>query len=250
MPGLTNRLVGAEIFTGGEQPVISTGDGLALRPWAVGDAPAVFEAFSDPLIQRWHARSAGSVAEVRGWIEGWARMWRTGAGANWAVADVRTGRLVGRASLKNMHLDGGQAEVAYWTTPAARGRAVAPRAVAALTTWAFDVGFHRLELTHSVANQPSCRVAAKTGYALEGTMRSAGLHFDGWHDMHLHARIAGGYAVGMSGPEKDRTTAEVQEQEADFADEHSKPTHAEEHPKGAELETDESTPDGHAGMDA
>jgi [ribosomal protein S5]-alanine N-acetyltransferase len=42
-----------------------------------------------------------------------------------------------------------------------------------------------------VANQASCRVGAKAGYELEGIMRGALLHADGWHDMHLHARVAG-----------------------------------------------------------
>nr|WP_232839963.1 GNAT family protein [Nocardia aurea] len=86
----------------------------------------------------------------------------------------------------------GQAEVAYWTVPAARGRGVAPRAAATLTDWALNArGFHRIELAHSVRNTQSCRVARKLGFALEGTRRSAGLHADGWHDMHLHARIRG-----------------------------------------------------------
>ena len=35
------------------------------------------------------------------------------------------------------------------------------------------------------------RVAAKAGFALEGTLRSAMRHPDGWHDMHLHARVRG-----------------------------------------------------------
>lgn len=67
---------------------------------------------------------------------------------------------------------------------------MAPRAVSALTHWAFDeIGFERLELAHSVLNEASCRVAAKTGFALEGTRRHSHLHADGWHDMHLHARL-------------------------------------------------------------
>ncbi|MEU7145258.1 GNAT family N-acetyltransferase [Nocardia sp. NPDC046473] len=249
MPVLTDDLVAAEMFTQSAQPVLATGDGLVLRPWTVADAPEVFEVFADPSIQRWHVRSADSIDEVCDWIERWAGTWRVGVGAHWAVIDIASGRLVARAALKDLQLAGGQAEVAYWTAPAARGQAVTPRAIATLTTWAFGVGFHRLQLSHSVANLPSCRVAAKLGYVLEGTMRSAGLHADGWHDMHLHARIADGYPAGMSGPDKDRTTAEVQQQEPDFAQEHTKPTHADEHPKGAELETDESTPDGHGGMD-
>jgi hypothetical protein len=35
------------------------------------------------------------------------------------------------------------------------------------------------------------RVAGKAGFAFEGTKRSAVLHQDGWHDMHLHARVQG-----------------------------------------------------------
>jgi RimJ/RimL family protein N-acetyltransferase len=117
--------------------------------------------------------------------------WAGRVRAHWAVADSQTAAVVGRASLKNVNLLGGQAEVAYWTLPIARGRGVASRAVEALTAWAFEeVGFHRLQLTHSVDNPASCRVATRAGYLLEGTKRSAGLHLDGWHDMHLHARVA------------------------------------------------------------
>jgi RimJ/RimL family protein N-acetyltransferase len=67
---------------------------------------------------------------------------------------------------------------------------VATAAVGAVSEWAFGLGLHRLQLRHSVRNPASCRVAAKTGYALEGVLRSALRHADGWHDMHLHARLA------------------------------------------------------------
>jgi RimJ/RimL family protein N-acetyltransferase len=46
-----------------------------------------------------------------------------------------------------------------------------------------------IELTHSVHNVASCRVAAKCGFPFEGTLRGAGRHSDGRHDMHLHARL-------------------------------------------------------------
>ena len=52
-----------------------------------------------------------------------------------------------------------------------------------------QVGLHRIELLHSTGNAASCRVAEKAGYVLEGTKRRQGLHADGWHDMHLHARL-------------------------------------------------------------
>jgi RimJ/RimL family protein N-acetyltransferase len=88
-----------------------------------------------------------------------------------------------------LRLSHGVAEAAYWTLPAARGRGVATRALQEVTRWAFDVGLHRVELEHSTQNLPSCRVALKAGFLVEGTRRSAGLHGDGWHDMHLHGRV-------------------------------------------------------------
>jgi ribosomal-protein-alanine N-acetyltransferase len=80
--------------------------------------------------------------------------------------------------------------VVYWVLPEAGGRRVATRALCALTDWAFSTGLHRLELTHSVRNHVSCRVAEIASYELEGTKRQDAIHLDGWHDMHLHACLA------------------------------------------------------------
>ncbi|MEU4311071.1 hypothetical protein [Nocardia sp. NPDC024068] len=53
----------------------------------------------------------------------------------------------------------------------------------------------------------------------------------------------------MNTPNPDpRTAAELQD-EPDFADEHSETTHADEHPVGEDIESDESTPTGSSGMD-
>nr|WP_269463256.1 GNAT family N-acetyltransferase [Streptomyces lincolnensis] len=117
--------------------------------------------------------------------------WQREKGGHWAV--TREGDdVLGRIALRGMDFDDGIARVAYWTAPAARGAGVATLALAGLTTWAVDeVGFHRVELDHSTRNQASCRVAAKAGYRLEGTKRSAAVHDDGRHDMHLHAHVRG-----------------------------------------------------------
>ncbi|MGW3496771.1 GNAT family N-acetyltransferase [Streptomyces sp. NPDC001020] len=190
MPLLIREVLTAGTLAKIPQPVIATRDGLVLRPWKTEDAPAVHEAFQDPVMHQWHHFATESVGEVLGLIEEWRKAWEGESNAYWAVADEGTDRLLGRVALRNIVPADGAAEVAYWTAPAARGQGVAPRAVTALTHWAFEsVGFHRLELTHSVRNEASCRVAEKTGFALEGTKRSALLHPDGWHDMHLHARV-------------------------------------------------------------
>ncbi|WP_086559983.1 GNAT family N-acetyltransferase [Streptomyces africanus] len=192
MPFLISPVLTAEVLTARPQPTLTTGDGLLLRPWRAGDAPAVYEVFQDPVMHQWHARTADSEEEVADWIRDWHQAWEEQREAQWAVVDADSDRLLGRVALREIRLGDGTAEVAYWTVPAARGRGVAARATTALAHWALDeTGFHRLELLHAVRNEASCRVASRTGFALEGTKRSAILHPDGWHDMHLHARVRG-----------------------------------------------------------
>ncbi|MFF7272343.1 GNAT family N-acetyltransferase [Streptomyces cyaneofuscatus] len=62
--------------------------------------------------------------------------------------------------------------------------------VGALTAWGLhEIDFHRPELDHSTCNTASCGVATRCGYVMEGTKRSAAVHDDGRHDMHLHACV-------------------------------------------------------------
>ncbi|MCX5046935.1 MULTISPECIES: GNAT family N-acetyltransferase [unclassified Streptomyces] len=192
MPYVTSPVLPAGTLSRIPQPLLPTGDGLLLRPWRAEDAPAVHEAFQDPLMHQWHIRRSDSEAEAAGWIEEWRKAWEGERTAQWAVTDADGDRLLGRVALREIALGDGVAEVAYWTTAAARGQGTAARATTALSRWAFaGIGFHRLELMHATANRASCRVAAKAGFVLEGTKRSALLHPDGWHDMHLHARLQG-----------------------------------------------------------
>ena len=144
---------------------------MLLRPWSLGDAQAVMDAYQDEAIQRWHVQWADSLAEARAWIAGWQGGWAGETGAHWAVTDGGSGILLGRAALKHLKFSDGTADVAYWTVPAARGKGVCPQAVEAMASWAFEVaGFHRFDLEQAVGNTASCHVAEKTGFAAAGTM--------------------------------------------------------------------------------
>ncbi|MEU2038879.1 GNAT family N-acetyltransferase [Nocardia niwae] len=186
MSALLPDVVAAEVFAAGAQPVLS-GDSVLLRPWTNADAAVVQAVYQDPDIQRWHVREVVSEAEALELIGRWRAGWRGGDGPQWAV--VVGGVVAARVGLRGMSPPDGSAGIAYWAAPGWRGRGVTPAAVGVVTRWAFEVGFHRLEVSHSVRNLPSCRAAVKAGFAPEGVRRSAGLHADGWHDMHLHARI-------------------------------------------------------------
>ena len=148
-------------------------------------------AYQDPAIRHWHTRQPAPQDEVHERFERYRRGWEEETGVSWAVTG-EGGKVLGRIALGSLNLADGDAGCGYWVLPAARGAGVAARALTAVSGWALgEAGFHRLHLDHSTRNPASCRVAAKAGFRLEGTMRSAAVHSDGRHDMHLHARIRG-----------------------------------------------------------
>lgn len=191
MPNLVAPAIAAGSLSRSAQPSIPVGQTAVLRPWLLTDAAAVEAAFRDPGIQRWHVRRADSTEEAREWIAGWQGGWSDESQLHWALVDHATDALLGRVALKGVDLGDGAAGLAYWMVPAARGRGLCPQAVIALCQWAFDEAqFHRIHLEHSTANQASCRVAVKAGFREEGIRRRAARHADGWHDMHVHSRLA------------------------------------------------------------
>ncbi len=187
MPKTVAPVVVPGSMAGRAQPVLTV-DELTLRPWTAADAPGIVAAYGDPGIQRWHTRWM-TRSEAEQWVATAGRSWAVETAASWAVAT--SGELVGRMSLRSVDLEEGLAEIGYWVMPTARRCGIAWRALVAVSEWAIhDLGLHRLELAHSTENQPSCGVAQKAGYPLESTQRSQALHEDGWHDMHLHVRLA------------------------------------------------------------
>ncbi|WP_405830744.1 GNAT family N-acetyltransferase [Streptomyces sp. NBC_00105] len=172
------------------QPVLDLPGGWLLRPWETGDVPTLVASGADPDIQHWnrtgHFTEAGAAERIARYRDNWD----TERAAIWAVAPAADGPAAGLIGLADLDLTGGSGEILYWLLPAGRGSGLMVPATEAVTRWAFDdLGLHRVRITHSVANPASCAVATKAGFPLEGTMRGALLHTDGWHDEHLHARL-------------------------------------------------------------
>jgi len=187
VPSLATPAVPAGAMAATAQPEIDAGE-LRLRPWRADDREVVLAGYADPAIQHWHCRSMNAL-EADAWIAAWSGRWSGESGAGWAIE--RAGVVVGQISLRRIDLADGLAEVSYWVLPAARGAGLAGRALGALTGWSFGtLGLHRIEVAHSTANPASCAVAERAGFVLEGTKRAEAKHTNGWHDMHLHARLA------------------------------------------------------------
>ncbi len=167
---------------------------LRLRPWRPDDAAVLAALHRDDTLRRWTATAVENEAGAARWIEEQRR--HREAGDRFAFAVVAAGgageRVMGHVVVKNLAPGRATAEVGYWTAAHARGRGVAPRALAALSDWAFAAfagqGLARLELIHQEDNTASCRVAAKCGFDLTATLPAAPPAYP--RPGHLHARAA------------------------------------------------------------
>jgi RimJ/RimL family protein N-acetyltransferase len=165
---------------------------LRLRSWSVDDSDAVLAAMQDPEVRIWNGFEGDlSLEDVGVWLT--RRMnWSSGDHASWAVVEAAGDQLVGSVSLHHIDADQGDAEIGYWTAPAARGRGVASAVVDAVCRWAFEtLPIDRIELCHAVENEASGRVAEKAGFQQEGRLRKSFRYGDGVkHDELLWARLA------------------------------------------------------------
>ncbi|MFC9114514.1 MULTISPECIES: GNAT family N-acetyltransferase [Streptomyces] len=167
---------------------------LLLRPWRMRDVAALVEVSQDPALRRWASSVVDTDAEGARWVQAQQRGWAAGNRFCFAVLEIQPGsageQLVGNVVLKEVTSGKPAAEVGYWTAAHARGRGVAPRALEALTNWAFDTfaadGLERLEILHQVNNPASCRVAQKSRYDFDTILPAAPPSFP--RDGHLHIR--------------------------------------------------------------
>jgi len=167
---------------------------LVLRPWQPADAVALLALNQDSALRRWTSLGVHDEASAARWVREQQEVREAGTRLGFAVLEAQDqaddGELAGHVVLKRPTPDGPSAEVGFWTAAHARGRSVAPRALRALTDWAFTTfaaaGLERLELLHQVDNLASCRVAQKCRYEFAALLPAAPPVFP--LDGHLHVR--------------------------------------------------------------
>ena len=125
------------------------------------------------------------------------RAWDPATSGQASYGVLEGGRLVGALGL--MPDAPSSAELAYWLRPEDRGRGIAWRSVASLTTWAHaGVPLARVWLEIDPENVASRRVAERAGYEYEQRLvrhcrswTSDDPALDSWHDCDIWAHLDG-----------------------------------------------------------
>jgi RimJ/RimL family protein N-acetyltransferase len=167
-------------------------DTVRLERFDSSHLEAVDEVVRDPEIQRFtYVPSTWQEGFARSWLERYDEGWEDGTRAGFAIVDRQGGEFLGLALLVRIDREGREAEAGYLVAPQARGRGIAGRALRLLSEWALaELGLVRVELRIGADNEASIRVAERSGFVLEGVLRS--VHFkDGLRsDIAVYSRLA------------------------------------------------------------
>ncbi|OLT12190.1 hypothetical protein BJF78_25050 [Pseudonocardia sp. CNS-139] len=155
------------------------------------DRPAILASCVDQEILRWRRRPPAVPAEADAYVRHRAQDWARDQRCTWAVCEPTTGEMRGEVELAALDLHHGVADAACWALPAARGHGMITTAVSAMLRFAFDgIGLQRVSYLWAEGNYASGRVAAKCGFRLEGTQRSAWVVDGKRVDVHVSGRLA------------------------------------------------------------
>jgi RimJ/RimL family protein N-acetyltransferase len=175
---------------------LDLGDDLRLRVLAAVDAALLAEATSrEPGRALWGAHPVGpySLDDARAALAAWD----PAAGGQFCLGILRGPRLLGAVGL--MPDSPGSIELAYWVRPEERGRGLASRAVLTATAWAHrELAVPRIWLEVEPGNEPSLRVAQRTGYRFEQRIARHCRDWacedadrDSWHDCLIWIHTSG-----------------------------------------------------------
>jgi RimJ/RimL family protein N-acetyltransferase len=142
---------------------------MILRPFAAGDADAVYGLFSDPVAMRYSITGVRDRAATAAWLERVIAIHDAHGHGFWAAVLKETGAYVGHAGLLPQEVEGRrEVEVAYWFLQSHWNRGLATEAACACR----DYGFRELDRRRLISlivpeNVASQRVAEKVGMSLE-----------------------------------------------------------------------------------
>jgi RimJ/RimL family protein N-acetyltransferase len=175
VPGASARLL---IFALHDPPWL-TGDGLTLRAWQPGDAPALEPACGDPDICRFTTVPASYSPEAADvWVRRQRQRAQDGTAWVWAIVPDDAAQPVGTVGLFGLDAGDRTARLGYWLIRAARGRGIAAAAVRLVARWAATRPLDALFIDVEPGNEASRGVARAVGAAPSGPVRRADIDLE------------------------------------------------------------------------
>lgn len=161
---------------------------VTLRPPADGDLAAIDLGLHDPDVVRWFGQPVSSAADVLALNRS---RWADGS-PTFSICEQDLA-CVGHVWMNRSTSDLTTGSIGYWLLPGARGRGLATRAVRLISDWAIEgLGIWRLRLYTEPDNEPSQRVAERSGFERIGTIAGHG-EIDGRSvDQVLYERVPEG----------------------------------------------------------
>lgn len=164
---------------------------LFLRPIAVSDAEALFEARGDAEVMRyWDWPEQPSVDAVRDVFAAHVPELTGGATLWWAVAPTPDGPAIGECDLSEIDRHHGRAEVGFLFARRHWGKGYAQEAMEAVIAQGFDtLGLERLWARFHAGNDSSKRLLERLGFTYEGTLRRHVVRDGARRDCLIYGRL-------------------------------------------------------------
>jgi [ribosomal protein S5]-alanine N-acetyltransferase len=177
-------------------PIITT-PRLLLRWISEDDVDGIYEVFSDPQVMRYWSSGPLTGREAAAAMQrDMAEHNRKDALWRWGLALRDNNRFIGTATLFNLNLSNGRAEIGYALGRAYWGKGYMNEALTALIVHAFEaLNLRRLEADVDPRNAGSIRTLERLGFQREGFLRER------WH---VEGEIQDAFFYGLLRREWDK----------------------------------------------
>jgi len=140
-----------------------------------------------------------SEREARQWIEFTRASRKQGTAHEFLIVEASTGKIAGACGLNWINKVEGVCNLGYWVRTSFIGQGAALQATTILKEFGFEVlGLNRIEIVLAEFNEPSRRVAEKSGAIYEGIQRARVRVGELVYNAHMFALIKEGIEIETS----------------------------------------------------
>ena len=164
---------------------------LCLRPLAPADAPALFEAFSDPRVMRyWSTPPWTSIEPAQAMVERDLKAMASGEYIRLGIERAGDAGLLGNCTLFKLDAQCRRAEIGYGLAHFAWGQGFMHEALLALLGYGFaEMALNRVEADIDPRNRASARSLERLGFKQEGHLRERWIVGDEVSDSALYGLL-------------------------------------------------------------